>query len=284
MIQFDHQTFGRRYSVDGFYGIMKLGRYRPEYRQAVLRLAQRIVGVAEQVQVAPVAPAEDFDSLPKSFGSASGGNAKRQLRITVAAPDARSLPNGRAAHYYGETCRDWRPFHPHYTHPLAEYAADLTKMMGFSTTINTIVEEISEQAAGEVNSALGLFLLDAWDTLAAKEREQIREFDRRAQSWVNVMVPWNELDEQMLDAEQELRTRLRSSVTRMLRRMPPRFRVAGTGIPNLTAFGDILPGLVYHAEKMYLKNLPAKPPGGPTVKRPRLTGPYIEDSSSHEPS
>jgi FxsC-like protein len=284
MIQFDHQAFGRRYSKDGFYGIMKLGRYRPEYRQAVLRLARRIVDVAEQGQIAPAIPVEDFGSLPKSFGSAGGGNNSRQLRIIVAAPDSQSLPNGREPSYYGATSREWRPFQPSFTQPLAEYAAELTKMLGFRTTINTIAEEMGEQAAVDVAPALGLFLLDAWNTLPPRERERIREFDRHAQSWVNIMVPWNELDEQTLEAEKELKARLRTSATRMLNRVPPKCRIAGTGIPNLTTFGDILPRLIYHAEKMYLRNLPTRPSSGPTVRRPRLIGPYIEDSSDHEPS
>jgi FxsC-like protein len=284
MIQFDHQTFGQRYSKDGFYGIMKLGRYRPEYRQAVLRLARRIVDVAEQARLAPAAPVEDFDSLPKSFGSATGGNDGRQLRITVAAPSKQTLPDGRDASYYGATPREWRPFHPKYSRPLAEYTAELTQMMGFKTTINTIAEELGEQSAADLVPALGLFLLDAWNTLPEKERERIREFDRQAKPWVSLIVPWNEHDAQTLDADIELHAHLRTSVAQMIRRMPPKYRIATTGIPNLTSFDDILPRLVYHAEKMYLRNSPTRPPVGPAVKRPRLIGPHIEDSSNNEPS
>ncbi|HET7017563.1 MAG TPA: TIR-like protein FxsC [Streptosporangiaceae bacterium] len=284
MIQFDHQTFGRRYSKDGFYGIMKLGRYRPEYRQAVWRLACRIVEVAEQAPLAPVAPVDDFDSLPKSFGSAGGGNESRQLRITVAASSTRTLPDGRDPSYYGATAREWRPFQPSHSQPLAEYAAELTTMMGFKTTINTIAEELGEQSASDLAPALGLFLLDAWNTLPAKERERIREYDQQAKPWVSVMVPWNELDAQTLEAEKELQALLRTSVSRIIRRMPPKCRIAVAGIPNLTAFGDILPRLIYHAEKMYLRNSPTRAPAGPPVQRPKLTGPYIENSSYDEQS
>jgi len=279
VIQFDHQSFGRRYSRDGFYGIMKLGRYRPEYRQAVLRLARRIVDVAEQAQIAPVTPVDDFDSLPRSFGLSAGSNANRQLRITVAAPDLQALPRGREPSFYGASPLDWRPYQPTHTQPVAEYAAELTKMMGYTTTINTIAEEISEQAADDVPPALGLFLLDAWSTLSDHESEQIREFDRLAQPWVNLMVPWSELDQQTQEAEKELRKHLQASVTQMLSRAHPKHRMAITGISSLSKFGDIIPLLVYNAERIYLKNLPARPPVGPPRERPRLMGPYIEDSS-----
>jgi hypothetical protein len=67
-IQFDHRAFGGRYSTEGFYGIMKLGRYRDEYRKAVFQLAHRIVEVANNTVVDPM-PFEDFDALPSAFGS-----------------------------------------------------------------------------------------------------------------------------------------------------------------------------------------------------------------------
>jgi hypothetical protein len=68
-IQFDHGAFGGRYSTDGFYGIMRRGRYGTEYRRAVFELARRIVEVANRTVIDPM-PFEDFEALPSAFGSA----------------------------------------------------------------------------------------------------------------------------------------------------------------------------------------------------------------------
>ena len=98
-IQYHHVNLGPRYSTEGFYGIMKLQKYRADYLLAVHRLAERIVQVADETSIHVERPAE-YESLQSAFGPASAQrSAADQLRISVLAHDTSTLPPGRADHY-----------------------------------------------------------------------------------------------------------------------------------------------------------------------------------------
>ncbi len=277
-VQFDHRAFGARYSREGFYGIMKLGRYRAEYKQAVFRLAKKIVEVAEGSVISPL-PIQDFGSLPCSFGSSSTSNLSRQrIRITVAAPSLQTAPAGRELHYYGATAREWKPFQPEASLPLADYAAQLASSIGFQPSISTLDDDLSEFKSAGVPSSPGLFLVDAWGTLDSAERQRLQEYDEHAAPWVSVMVPWNTRDTETVGAEQQLKQSLRTSLGGLLRRVPPNYSKAGNGIPTLGEFGDLFPWLAYHVGAKYLKYAKAHPPAGPAPARPKLVGPVPDDS------
>ncbi len=112
-IQYNHRDLGARYCADGFYGIIKLNRYRDDYQLAVLRLAQRIVAVARETRISNEPPA-DYDALPSAFPPAPhrAGMTASDMQITVLALDNSNLPAGRTDAYYGNTPRTWSPYRP----------------------------------------------------------------------------------------------------------------------------------------------------------------------------
>jgi FxsC-like protein len=280
-IQFDHRAFGTRYSRDGFYGIMKLGRYRTEYKQAVYQLARRIVQVANSTSIDPL-PFDDFESLPSPFGSVDNEMNGQRLNITIAAPDEQTLPSGRRSCYYGPTARDWRPFHPDYRQPLAEYADDLAKCLGFEPVINTLAEDLSDFGSSASNGAPGLLLLDAWSSLSSADQEKLRRFDQRSQPWISVMVPLNSKDEDTMTIKTELQESLNNSVRQLFERVPYKYRKASSGIPNLREFGDMFPALAHYVANKFLKKAEAHPPSGPAVDRFKLLGPVSDDGQDQD--
>jgi FxsC-like protein len=274
-IQFDHRAFGLHYSQEGFYGIMKLGRYRTDYKKAVLQLARKIVEVAEGTRIEPM-QFDELGALPSSFGTkGESENDRPRIRITVAAPDRQTLPFGREPLYYGPSARDWKPFHPEAGLPLVNYAAQLASCLGFQATVSTLDGELN---IADVSGEPGLFLVDAWGTLGTAERQRLQELDQHAESWVSIMVPWNHEDSETMEAQDRLKESLHSTLSRMLGRVPPKYRMAGNGIPTLRAFGEMLPLLAYHVGRRYLRNASAHPPAGTAPERPRLIGPVVEDS------
>jgi hypothetical protein len=98
-VDVDHAGLGEVYAQRGFYGIMKLSRYRGEYEQAVLGLARRIIDAARQ-SPAEHEPGVDYDSLPAAFGAGTGETPGNQrLRITIVAPRRSELPEDRGAYH-----------------------------------------------------------------------------------------------------------------------------------------------------------------------------------------
>jgi transcriptional regulator with XRE-family HTH domain len=78
-LQFDHSQLGERYSTHGFYGIIKLSRYRSEYEEAVYELARRIVQVGQTTPISPEIPPLDYASLDSAFGPADLGSGTKFL-------------------------------------------------------------------------------------------------------------------------------------------------------------------------------------------------------------
>jgi FxsC-like protein len=277
-IQYEHYDFGTRYTTEGFYGIIKLDRYRRDYQLAVYQLARRIVEVAHETQIGSERPT-DFISLQSAFGSpGSSGTIKDQMNITVVALDASTLPDGRTGEYYGTTPRTWSPYRPDSLLPLADYAADLTSCLGCQPAVGTFDEHIAGWTSDGQPVPPCLCLIDPWTTVSPAHQERLRCLDELEQPWVSVLVPWNSQDVEMTAAEANLREGLNLSLSRKLADVPERCRLAATGIPTLREFGEILPQMAMIMLKRFRKDAPNYPPQGPSIERRRLRQANPEDS------
>jgi FxsC-like protein len=266
-----HPDFGRHYAQDGFYGIMKLSRYRREYQEAVYHFAQLIVERAEQVSLSPAPPA-DYVSLGSSFGG-RGLQLGAGMQITVLALDTTTLPAGRSGDYYGNTPGKWRPYRPDYPQPLAEYAAALAECLGFEPTVGTFDEHHHEWVANGQPVPPGLCLVDPWAAVSAVHRERLRQLER-LDSWVSVLVPWNTQDPELAAAERDIRRGLNRYLRDKLGSVPRGCQLAASGIPTLPEFGELLPEMAMTMLKRFRKDpsVPTYPPGGTPTERPRLRG------------
>lgn len=278
-IQYDHADLGQRYRAEGFYGIMKLQNYRADYQRAVHRLAERIVEVADQSAFSPEHPA-DFETLQSAFGPASAKRTSNgQLQIAVLAHDISSLPPGRAENYYGDTPNTWSPYQPDFPQPLADYARELAKKcLDCQPLVGAFEDDAANWSSNGQPVPPSLCLVDAWVTLSEPHLQWLRLLDQLEQPWVSVLVPWNSQDDGMSVAEQDLRDRLSQLLGRRLAGVPRRCQLAATGIPTLQEFGQLLPLMTMIMLKRFRKAVPAYPPAGPFIERPRLRRADPEDS------
>jgi FxsC-like protein len=275
-IQFDHSQLGYRYSTHGFYGIIKISRYRSEYEEAVYELARRIVEVAQNSPVKTEEPA-DYSSLESAFGSADHTRpGQRRMRITVVAPDTSSLPDGRDGYHYGRTARNWNPYRPESVRPLADHAADLVRNLGYLAEVGDLDEHLDALLGSEQTYGPGVLLVDTWAIMQAECRERLRQIDARGNPCVQLMVPWNRGDADILEAESTLRQSLEGTLKKKLAAGRIDCRIAVNGVPSLEEFSMILPMVVRVAVGHFLRLAQAYPPAGPTMERPRLTAPATD--------
>lgn len=275
-IQFDHRQLGARYVTDGFYGIIKLSRYRDAYEEAVYELAKRIVAVAQRAPVEPEQPA-DYEALESSFGTKNSGvPGGRQLRLTVVAPRAGDLPAGRSAYHYGGVARDWNPYRPDSVRPLADHASDLARNLDCRPDVGDLQDHGDALVSDEPPSHPEILLVDAWATTLPECQQTLKRLDALVKPWIQVVVPWNESDTETNGAETRLRLCLDASLKNKLEEGRATSVMAVRGVPSLEDFSRVLPTVVRTAVRQYLKYAPAHPPAGPAVEKPRLLRPPAE--------
>ncbi|GAA4580101.1 hypothetical protein GCM10023194_07490 [Planotetraspora phitsanulokensis] len=263
-IQFNHSDLGSRYADEGFYGIMKLSKYRNQYQSATMGLAQRIIEVAESSPM-PYGKVRDYTAVPSAF---TDHMPERPVTVTVVAPDLRHLPEGRDAYHYGRTPYEWDPFRSRNgMRPLADCAVDVARSRGFLPDVGTL-EDHGGGLAAETPQSPGVMLVDPWATTQEECQESLRSVNRPGRQWISVMVPWNRDDQETVEHEPRLKGHLRDALGHKLAEP-----AAETDVRSLESFRSLLPEALHKATQQYFKHAPAYPPEGARVDRPRLIGP-----------
>jgi FxsC-like protein len=258
-MQYIPPDFPAQYTAEGFYGIMKLGRYREQYKQAVLQLARLVKETAEDADLA-AGPVSDFEALGNAFADfRHGARGRRSIKLTVAAHRLEQLPPGRDSYYYGRTMPEWTPYRDaHNGTPLASYAEQVIMDLGHEPVIDSV-----DAPAAEPTESPTVMLVDPW---VSKDPMIGEELSRIDEDPVNVLVPCNEDDQQTAEAEDELAHCVGSVLGRGLV-LPG----SAKSIPNIEAFRAALPKAVSEAISRYFKAAPVHPPEiPPTMARPTL--------------
>ncbi|MBD9701473.1 TIR domain-containing protein [Streptomyces sp. ID01-12c] len=284
-IHVDHSSFGARYLAHGIYGLIKLKRLRDEYEEAVMTLAQRIVRVAQESPL-PTSRPRPYDSTPSAFKPR--GEGPRRIHLTVVAPTRSSKPEHRDDRPYGEEAQDWNPYHGESARPLTALAEEMIRSLDYRITVSDFDNDPwewggfgtleSDPGTGDEKVSArhpGILLIDRWALSDEERRRRLKALDDTSRPWISAIVPWNRADPQCHGEEgRQLAAELDRTLPLILERgRRTDCRIAVMGVPTLKAFTDILPAVVAHTTRQYLKHAEAHPPPGPHVPRPRLTGP-----------
>lgn len=269
-IQFNHRELGDRYLAHGFYGIIKLARYRDAYEEAVYELARRIVDVAHRTPIDPCQP-DDYESLDSAFGSAHPpASSGRRLRITMVAPTTDDLPDGREPDHYGSAPQDWNPYKPASARPLADHACDLLRNLDYRPVVGDLDGRGPALASAGPPTDPEVLLVDPWAATQTEPHKMLHRLDQQDKPWVQVVVPWNPGDMQTAAAQARLRSSMNESLGRKLAEVRITSTMAVRGVPCLEDFSLVLPLVVRTAVRQYLKHARAYPPAGPAGEKPRL--------------
>jgi len=281
-IHFNHHLLGDLYAQSGFSQMIKISRYEDDYRLAVRRLAEHIVRVAHANPVAPAEPSE-FSDLDCAFGSEERRRSNnKRLQIIVVTDDYYHLPDKpvkRVMEYYNPSPVRWNPYRATSVIPLAEYASDLARGMGFAPDIVWF-----DQCApalldpGAMNDP-GLMLIDPWATLNPERSRRLQQFDQLPKPWIQLMVPWNSQDSQTVLHDRALRDGLDTALHVRTTQSQTPAHYTTTAIPTFEIFGNVLPAVVNQAVRHYLGHTEPTPPDGPKYPRP----PRLRDMSPQPP-
>jgi FxsC-like protein len=267
-VQYSSNDFPQLYAEHGFYGIIKVKRWRDVYEEVVYRLAQQIVKAA---QTSPPVPASllPYASLPSAFGgSGAMGPGDRPLRITVVAPSTGELPDGRDESYYGKDFRAWNPYRGDSVRPLAAHATDLARGLSYTPVVGDLFQHEATLVGREPPSGPEVLLIDPWAVLLPECQVILQRLDSMDTPWVQVVVVWNEKDAQMRTERSRLREALDSVLPRKLREGRATHVFAVRGVPSLEEFGLVLPPVIAEAGRHYLRTVSAHPPQELEIPQP----------------
>jgi FxsC-like protein len=270
--------------------LMRLHRHQDAYREFVFELAGQIVESAETHQLPEGHSYPDLESAPSIFhsppasrpespnGSEGAATALDPLTVhfVVAALTrgrALSVRSDRAA--YGDRPRDWAPYRPVWSSPLAEYASAIAESRSLASRVADL-EELTERAdlAGQHNQIVVL-LVDAWVTeleeatraLTAYNAREIRE----GEATTAVLIPRSLDDRETVEHWR----RLSDECRRIFRRTADDDELYRSNIPTYQAFEQDLPAVLEVAvNRMFVSgHIQRQPTGEVSSDRPMLDAP-----------
>lgn len=262
------------YETRGFYGIMKLSRYRDVYEEAAAELADQIVTATKRSWV-PAGLSAEYQRLESAFGAEQvKGPWNRVLRVTVVAPQRGELPRERkeTAHY-GLSAQAWNPYAASPGSSIADEAVNLAWQHRdrFRAEVGDLGQHKADLLSGRPASGPQILIVDPWALLLPHYRDVLQRFDALDSPWVQVMILLSDNDAESMDEEKA--GKLRSTLDAVLgRKLAAAGLTGGHEVANLADFRSVLPRLIDAAALGYRRRAPTFPPGGLAVERPRLLG------------
>lgn len=263
VMQNTQPEFPPAYTAEGLYGIMKLGRYRQQYKETVFRLANIIKDRAAECAL-PSYEISDLESLPNPFAAERPRVARRPpVRLSVAAQSLHELPPDRDAYYYGRTAREWTPYRSQDDPtPIGAYAEQILSGLGHESAVGSI-----DEPAPEPVDSPAILLVDPWATRDPIIADRLRKIDHDHP--VHLLAPFNSDDHQTTAATDGLHESLEGALGHSAA-----LNGSASHITSINAFRGALPKAVNEAINRYFKTTDAFPPQTPpTMPRPRLQGP-----------
>ena len=258
------------YESRGFYGIMKVSRYRDAYEHAVGELARKIVAAAERSQV-PEGPPAEYQKLKSAFGvESAGGHWNRVLRITVVAPRQGELPCEREdASYYGQSAWAWNPYAPFTKRPIAEEVAKLAwkHRDRFQVEVGDLGQHQAGLLSGRPEAGPQILLIDPWALLLPRYQDVLQRIDAIDAPWVRAVILLSDSDMESQEQARKLRAVLYAVLGRKLAQAKSS---TAHEVRTLADFRSVLPLLIDAAAQGYRRRTPTYPPVGPALERPRL--------------
>lgn len=178
----------RHYAEHGFYGLIKLHKFRDHYKQAVFTVARRIVEVGESTAPPPARTLAGHPST-KSHLAPSG---ERTLRVTVLAPRLGEFATSLDPYYYGRSPIEWTPFRDvRSSLPLAYAVEEMAASLGYRTEVRGFLDRENRAGSPEV------VLVDEWVLGLPEYRDALDELSLLRESRMTILVVRNHGDDRL---------------------------------------------------------------------------------------
>ncbi|MGN9809447.1 TIR-like protein FxsC [Micromonospora sp. BQ11] len=235
------------YAANGMSALCRLQRFQNAYKEILDRLAQHIVGTAEQTPLQPAEPASGPTDMPLSPTS------EVPFLAVVLAPEQPPGP-GRLTGRFDTHAGRWRPFRDR--PPVADDVTDTVQRLRMPIDVRDFVPD-----ADLFRGCPGLLMIDPRVVETQDGEEAVRAAVDCLRSWVGVVMI---LEDAVPGG--------RPHGTVLLKRAGAMFPATARPLP-ITTYDDWragLHGLVERMRRRYLDANRAYPPPGRPISKPRL--------------
>jgi FxsC-like protein len=239
--------------------LMRLHRHQDAYREFVFELAGQIVESAEthaipeghsdpDLEVAPSAFHTPQPSGPEPPPARSAGAAALDpltVHFVVAAPTrSKALSVRSDRHFYGDRPRDWAPYLPALSSPLAEYASEIAERNSFASRVADLEELADVAGLATRHNQIIVLLVDPWITELEEAGQVLAAYNaretREREPTTAVLIP-RSLDDRETLAHWR---RLSDQCRRIFHRTSDDGELYRSNIPTYEAFEHDLPAVL----------------------------------------
>jgi FxsC-like protein len=213
-LQYSHDDFPALYAKEGLQYLMRLNRFKDDYEQFVLRLAQKLVDAGRASPLPELTELRPLTDVPSAFNRAT-------LTVVPSQPEAddpnkvcfvfvvarRSELAGLRTSldgYYHEAGWHWRPYHPDTDDTVGLLAQEIACRLKLRYVELDLDENLPDRLRDlERAKEPVIFLADAWSVRLERYAGPMRKYDESTLANCAVLVPWNCADS---DTKAELET------------------------------------------------------------------------------
>jgi FxsC-like protein len=184
--------------------------------------------------------------------------------------------------YYGDSCKDWAPYHNDLTKPLAAFASAIAAKRQFDSDVSNIDGLDARIDRAKALNQLVVLLVDAWSVKFDRHRQALSRYDARTERTNAVMIPWNLRDEETHQHWLELDRAIQELLWHNARRDDQHmFR---RSIPTHDDFSACLEEVLEEARnRVFAEGEVMHLPPETGVERPFLEGPEAQDGEDQQP-
>jgi len=231
-LQHSHADLGEVYMKEGLNYLARLKRYRDDYDEFVVRLAQQIEAAAGEHPPPPPPSPPDLSSTPSAFliGPSTGETERERVErhafhpglptapadpaphgphhvtfVIVAAPMQEIAEIREDTHFYDTNPFRWSPYRPRSSRRICVSAQRVAAAKEMTSELarafaDTSIAELHAKAKAR-NQILAL-IVDVWTAQLAPYRQVLLAYDGNYEGnakWTSpVLVPWSEADAELV--------------------------------------------------------------------------------------
>jgi FxsC-like protein len=233
-LQYTYDEFSKLYAEKGLEFLMRLEKHHDDYQEFLINLAKRLIDVAEQHPLTPLAVCPPLKTVKNAFAPApppiapvsapavpAGAAAASPLAncgpafahfVFVAAQrqELQGVRNGLAA--YDQEGRLWKPYLPTVDKPVALF----TQRAATDADLQHEVLPLSNALIGQLDIAddtntIVVLIVDPWTLNVQLYQDYMKSYDKRNLVSCAVLIVWNPDDQKDVLTPQQLQQKVRET-------------------------------------------------------------------------
>lgn len=210
-IQVPLRSLGSVYAEEGLGYLMRLNKHADDYQELLVRLARRLVEIAEKYPLEPTSVLHPLGQAEDVLEGTSRTGPSVARFVFVAGHRKEFAGIRQKTDFYGwEGGRDWRPYLPDANKSvgiLSQEAAAAAEL--YYESLGVSDELVRQIRLAEETNTIVLLLVDPWSIRVQRYRRCMLEIDQLSFINCGLLISWNEADEETSKNYASLRAEVR---------------------------------------------------------------------------